>query len=66
MLGCIVSSSFAVCVKPNRKGTILLAANAYAQQYDKMSGLLDRYCYEFRADDEEANTPLFENTSAKV
>lgn len=65
ILGFTISSSYAVCIKPTRKETVLLSATAYSQQYDKMSALLDKYCYEFRPDDADSNTPLLVNTSAK-
>ena len=45
ILGIAMSSSFAACIKPTRKEIVLLSATAYSQLYDKMSVLLDKYCY---------------------
>lgn len=65
LLGLTFSTSFAACVKPGKKEIILLAASAYGQLYDKMNDLTNKYCYEFRADDEAVNGPLILNSSAK-
>lgn len=65
LLSLNVATGFAACIEPTKKETILLAATSYAQMYDKMNELTNKYCFEFRSNDEQFNSPLVLNTNAK-
>ena len=65
ILGLTMSSSFAACLKPEKKEYTLLSALSYAQDYPKMEELLNKYCYDFSPKNEDRNGALIVSTSAK-